>query len=112
MSLFEKQQVFSHAVGMLLCYAHQEGYGLTLGDSYRDPRVFGKLGVREGYGSANSNHKLRLAIDVNLFINGEYIKDSDHQVWIELHDFFEALGGAPIIIGDANHFSFMHYGAR
>ncbi len=112
MKLSDKQQLFTHAIGMLLCYAHQQGYGLTFGDSYRDPRLHGKYGTKKSYSSASSNHKLRLAVDLNLFVKDEYIQDSSHPVWIELHDFFENLGGASMISYDANHFSFIHYNKR
>ena len=48
-------------VADLLHFAHSRGYELTFGDAYRDERLHGRLGVKAGYGSAWSNHKLRLA---------------------------------------------------
>lgn len=110
--LSKKQRKFAKAVGLLICFAYQEGYELTFGDAYRDPRVFGKEGEKKGYSAANSIHKLRLAVDLNLWINDEWIESSEHPAWKELHYFFELQGGAPMIKNDANHFSFLHYGRR
>lgn len=41
MTLGEKQRLFTRMVGLLIEYAYQNGYELTLGDAYRDPRVHG-----------------------------------------------------------------------
>ena len=111
MSLFEKQADFFDAFCELGAYAKAQGYRLTFGDAYRDPRVFGHIGEKNGYGSKNSNHKLRLAVDVNLKVDGVYIEDSAHPAWGVLHQYWEThLGGAPMLLDDANHFSYEHNG--
>ena len=104
MSLSEKQREFSVATIHLLSYLHSLGYEFTWGDAYRDDRC--------NYGHPDSTHRSRLAIDINLFVAGEYISDSEHPAWIKLHDYFELLGGSPIIKNDARHFSFSHNGVR
>lgn len=47
------------------------------GDLFRDPRLHGALGVKQGYGARNSCHKLKIAIDLNLFKDGAFIQDGD-----------------------------------
>lgn len=113
MGLGEQQRKFTYAIATLIRFAYDElGVELTLGDAYRDPRVHGERGEKKGYGSASSNHKNRLALDLNLFVNEEYIKSSAHIVWKKLHIVWEQLGGAPAITNDANHFSFEWEGHR
>ena len=103
-SLSSKQQAFVVAVNHLLTYALSLGYSLTLGDAYRADTCT--------HGHKNSTHRSRLAIDLNLFVDNEYITDSEHPAWEILHDYFELLGGSPMISDDANHFSFEHGNVR
>jgi len=110
-----KQQRFTECVGTLIAYAGSRGYGLTFGDAYRDPRVHGKMGDKVGYAAAKSVHKLRLAVDFNLFVEGVYVTDGKHVAYSELGALWERLdenarwGGR---FDDANHFSFEHNGVR
>lgn len=62
MTLGQKQRHFTRLVGLLIEYAYQQGYELTFGDAYRDPRLHGEMGVKKSYSAANSNHKIRLAV--------------------------------------------------
>lgn len=115
MRLSTKQQAFTSCVGKLIAYADSKGLGLTFGDAYRDPRVHGNVGERKSYSASSSNHKVRLAVDFNLFINGQYIQDGDHPAYIDLGKYWESLhelarwGGR---FKDANHFSFEHEGRK
>ena len=112
MKLSEKQRAFTRMIADLIWYAYDAGYELTFGDAYRDPRVHGELGKKKSYSSASSNHKIRLAVDLNLWVNGEYITTSEHKAWDDLHNYWESLGGAKRIKDDANHFSLEHWGRR
>ena len=83
MSLRAKQSEFLRNTIKLMDFAHEQGFELTYGDAYRDPRC--------PYGSKSSRHRMRLAIDLNLFKNGVYLdKTEDHQV---LGEYWESLGG-------------------
>ena len=65
-------------VARLLDKADELGFEVTLGDAYRDPRVFGPMGMLSSvYGKAKSAHKQRLAIDLNLFRNGQHLPDTE-----------------------------------
>jgi hypothetical protein len=115
MRLSEKQQIFTACIGKLILFASSKEYGLTQGDGYRDPRVFGEMGEKRSYASKNSVHKIRLAHDFNLFVKGEFISDGGHPAWLELGEHWECLhkdarwGGR---FDDANHFSFEHWGCK
>lgn len=70
MSLRKKQSLFASMLPALINKAIELGYEVTLGDAYRDPRLHGAVGVKQGYGHSKSCHKIRLAIDLNLFNKG------------------------------------------
>lgn len=111
MSLSEKQMRFTRKLADLISFAYSMGYGLTFGDAYRDPRLHGEIGEKKSYSHRNSAHKVRLAVDFNLFVNGEY-KSGYCEEYKILHDYWQVLGGAPMIENDPNHFSFEHNGVR
>lgn len=111
MVLSEYQQKFAVAVAKLILQAERMGYAVTLGDAYRDPRVFGNLGEVKGYGNANSCHKLRLAIDLNLFVGGVFRTDTESHR--PLGEWWESQGGSwGGRFNDANHYSFEWKGVR
>jgi len=111
MTLGQKQRKFTKMVSKLISYAYQGGYELTFGDAYRDPRLFGQPGVKKGYGRAESLHKMRLAIDLNLFKNGKYLTETkDHE---PLGVYWESIGGSwGGRFNDGNHYSLEHKGMR
>jgi len=112
-ALGDKQRKFARMAADLILHAYYLGYEVTLGDAYRDPRVFGMIGARKGYGSRNSNHKQRLAIDLNLFKDGEYLAGTeDHRElgeWWESQDSDAVWGGR---FNDGNHYSLQHNGYK
>lgn len=115
MKLSSKQQLFTKYIGALIHFATIKGYGLTFGDAFRDARVHGQLGEKKSYSASKSNHKVRLAVDFNLFVDGEYITDGEHPAYQELGAYWKSLnewcewGGD---FNDANHFSFEHNGVK
>ena len=111
MTLGDKQRKFTRMIGLLIEYAYQEGYELTVGDAYRDPRVHGDVGEKKSYSSANSNHKQRLAMDFNLFKDGKYLTSTeDHR---KLGEYWEDIGGSwGGRFHDGNHYSLEHLGRK
>ena len=111
MSLGNEQRQFTHKLALLITWAYENGYELTLGDAYRDPRVFGRHGEKKGYGRSRSNHKLRLAVDLNLFRDGKYLTATeDHR---PLGEYWESMGGSwGGRFNDGNHYSFEWRGNR
>ena len=113
MTLGQLQRNFTMQVSLLIAYAYENGMELTFGDAYRDPRVHGAVGDKKSYSSASSNHKQRLAVDFNLFIDGVYITDGDHPSYVLLGEYWESLGGAwGGRFNDANHFSMEYRGRK
>ena len=112
--LGDKQKIFTYSVAQLIIYAYSiPGHTLTVGDAYRDPRVFGHVGKSNGYGRKKSLHKQRLAMDFNLFVDGEYMTSTED--FIQLGKFWEGLGEEHSWGGrfsDGNHFSIMYRGMR
>lgn len=112
MRLSELQQKFVRMVVQdLIPMAWLLGYEVTFGDAYRDPRVHGAVGEKRGYSSANSLHKSRLAIDLNLFANGKYLSStSDHK---RLGEYWESIGGTwGGRWNDGNHYSLEYQGRK
>lgn len=111
MTLREKQSKFARMVAQLIEKAFELGYEVTLGDAFRDPRLHGAIGVKKGYGHPKSCHKLRLAIDLNLFKNGQFlVTTEDHR---PLGEWWESIGGTwGGRFNDANHYSLEHEGMK
>lgn len=113
--LLERQFEFMQMLPRLIDYAHKLGYQVTIGDAYRDPRVFGAHGQSSNtpvaYGSHKSCHKLRLAIDLNLFKDGKMLtRSEDHE---PLGLYWESLGGSwGGRFGDGNHYSLSWEGSK
>lgn len=111
MKLGDKQRKFTRMVADLIVFAYSRGYELTFGDAFRDPRVHGGLGDKRSYSSANSLHKQRLAVDFNLFKDGEYLTRTED--YTELGEYWESIGGAwGGRFNDGNHFSIEHGGRK
>lgn len=111
-TLRQKQSRFARMVADLIIKAYDLNLAVTFGDAYRDPRLHGAIGVKQGYGHSKSCHKLRLAIDLNLFNKGgEFLQTTeDHR---ELGEFWESIGGTwGGRFNDANHYSLEHQGMK
>jgi len=99
MNLRQKQSYFAKMVAKLIIYIYESGYEVTLGDAWAH------TGHKE-----DSNHYIRLAIDLNLFKDGVYLDlGEEHN---QFHDFWDSLGGAERIEEDLNHYSVEHNGRR
>lgn len=113
MSLLQTQFAYARLVPRLIDKAHELGYEVTFGDAYRDPRVFGPLGQKRGYGHPSSAHKQRLAIDLNLFKGGAFLDSTEaHKPlgeWWEAQHPLARWGGR---FADGNHYSFEVNGVK
>ena len=113
MGMQKKQSEFVSMVARLVIFAESQGYELTYGDAYRDPRAFGKIGEKGPYGRKSSCHKLRLAVDFNVFIAGTWQKKGTEPCWERLGEYWESMGGSwGGRFDDANHFSLEHEGIK
>lgn len=116
MRLSDKQRMFCEMLGHLLKWIYENDYAVTMGDGYRDPRVFGHLGVSKGYGRKYSNHKIRCAVDLNLFKKdeeGNWVYCTETKDHLPLGEYWESLGGDwGGRFNDGNHYSLEHDGHR
>ena len=111
-SLSDKQQKFVFLVSQLIAWAYGNGYRMTFGEAYRTPEQ-AAINAQKGTGIANSLHTKRLAVDLNLFKDGQYLtKTEDYatvgEYWESL-DHECAWGGR---FRDGNHFSLSHEGVK
>jgi len=107
MTLSQTQSEFAQDVAELIQYIHTSGYSCTFGDAYRDPRSHGEIGSKTAYGAADSLHKQRLAIDLNLFKDGLYLSHTEaHRLfgdhWKGLHP--DNVWGGDFTRKDGNHY--------
>ena len=94
MTLGQRQFKFSHMVALLILHAEQLGYEITFGEAWRplDPRL----------------HGFRLAIDLNLFKDGQYLMSTESH--LPLGEYWESIGGTwGGRFEDGNHYSFGPY---
>ncbi|HEP0305463.1 TPA: M15 family metallopeptidase [Providencia rettgeri] len=110
MTLSEKQALFTVMIAKLIFFADERGYRLTFGEAYRTPEQ-AALNAKTGKGIKNSLHTQRLAVDFNLFINGQYKGDTPS--YLPLGEYWESLGGSwGGRFNDGNHFSLEHNGVK
>ena len=105
MSLSKKQQDFARHVADLIHQIYARGYACTFGHAYRCPDC--------PVGMENSVHKSRLAVDLQLFKDGEYLTDTED--YRQFGEYWKALGyhnrwGGDFSSPDGNHFSYEHQG--
>ncbi|MHB8947566.1 MAG: M15 family metallopeptidase [Rhodoferax sp.] len=111
LTLGQKQRLFTRLIAKLIEFAYAQGYELTFGDAFRDPRAHGAMGVKLGYSHSSSTHKQRLAVDFNLFKDGAFLTSSDDHK--PLGEYWESLGGAwGGRFSDGNHYALEHGGIK
>jgi hypothetical protein len=107
MTLVDKQAQFANMVGKLLVFAGLRGYQITLGDAFRDPRA------TFPYSHPKSLHGMRLAIDLNVFLDGDLLNEKEQ--YLPLAQYWEEMGGTwggRFKKVDCPHFSLAHGGMK
>lgn len=105
MRLGKRQELFARLLPRLLDKAHELGYEIRIGHVMRCQNCY--------VGRKNSNHKLKLAVDLNLFKNGDFMTTTEAhkelgEWWEQQHELC-AWGGR---FNDANHYSIMYQGRK
>lgn len=95
----EAQRLFAKLIPRLIDKIYESGYEVSFGDAWSKPEYKAH--------KANSNHYIRLAIDLNLFKDGAYLTDTlAHEpfgkFWESLHPLCR-WGGR---FKDGNHYEF------
>ncbi len=113
MSLRLMQSEFALMVADLITWVYRhDGWELTFGEAYRTPEQ-AAWDASHGTGIANSLHRQRLAIDLNLFVGGVYRTESD--AYLPLGEYWESKGGSwggRFSQPDGNHFSLSPDGGK
>lgn len=110
LTLGEKQRKFTRMIGELIAWAYANGFQLTFGEAHR-PQVTADWYASQGKGIKNSLHTKRLAVDFNVFKNGEFLTSGDQ--FKALGEFWESIGGTwGGRFNDGNHFSLEHEGVK
>lgn len=111
LNLGQRQRLFMELLPRLLNFIYSKGYEVTGGD------LWAKTGHKN-----NSNHYIRLAIDLNLFLDGKYLEKSESHLqfgkfWMSLHPLCRWGGNwdgdnNPFEFGesDGNHYSIEYEG--
>ena len=105
MTLGQKQELFSRLIPRLYDKAFELGFEIRTGHFMRCQDCY--------TGSKTSNHKLKSAVDLHLFKNGDYMTSTaDHKElgeWWESQHELCSWGGR---FNDGNHYSLEHGGRR
>jgi hypothetical protein len=114
LTLKEKQWLFTRCLWRLLefFYTEHPHWDISIDEAYRPPET-AELYEKQGRGIKNSLHCLRLAVDLNLFIDGVYQKSVEPyrflgEYWKSLHPL--CAWGGDFKNRDARHFSIRHGG--
>lgn len=115
MTLGEKQRLFVKLIGQLIEWAYLNGFELTFGEAFRTAEQAAWNAQRAGTGIVNSLHLKRLAIDLNLFIGGEYQPLSEAhrplgECWKSMNPLCR--WGGDFSRPDGNHYSMEEGGVR
>lgn len=96
MTLGQNQRKFTLMVSDLINWAYNNGYELTFGDAW----------AKTGH-SENSFHYKRLAVDLNLFKDGQYLTTTEAHKPLGIY--WKSLGGTwggDFKRKDGNHYSY------
>jgi len=114
-TLESKQFLFSRKYLLLLDWLFNHGYDVTLGEAWRSDAT-AELDAEQGKGISHSLHRLRLAVDLNLFHNGIFLTQMNDYLPAGLY--WEGLSDSENLFcwggrfGDSDHFSLSYNGIK
>lgn len=109
MSLAQLQQTFAQDAAKLIQKAVELGYQVTFAEAWRTPQQ-AQWNADHGSGIACSLHIERLAIDLNVFVDGVYQADDSKGCYKALGEWWKSLGadhywGGDFKLVDLDHYS-------
>lgn len=108
--MVEKQSKFTQMISDLIKKSYDLGYQMTFAEAYRPPEM-AEIYAKDGRGIKNSLHCKRLAVDFNVFKNGNLLTDGKD--FEDLGKYWESLGGSwGGRFKDGNHFSLEDNGVK
>lgn len=109
--LGKKQELFGFLLSKLIQNIYNAGYSVRVGEVYRTDAAW--LATPRGRAGKRSVHQDKLAVDLNLFKDRQYLWNTeDHRVfgeWWEMQHPLCRWGGH---FGDGNHYSLEHKGVK
>lgn len=112
MTLRQKQSLFARLAATLILHASELGYEVAIGEVWRSEFEAARL-AKLKTGIKRSLHCDKLAIDLNLFRNGVYLRSTAAHAplgeWWERQHTLCRWGGR---FGDGNHYSLEHGGRK
>lgn len=121
MTLGDKQRLFAQLIAEFITWCFANGYEVTFGEAQRS-KAQAEANAASGAGIANSLHLIRLAIDLNLFLDSKPGIDDDiyqpkSEAYLPLGVKWESMHplcrwGGRFSRPDGNHFSLEHEGRR
>lgn len=113
MTLGQKQELFARLYGQLLCWIDEQGWAARLGEVLRTKEQ-AEIYAAQGKGIKNSVHRLKLAGDLFLSVDGKVVWDGPEykacgEYWKSLHESCR-WGGDFRPRRDVYHFSLIHNG--
>jgi hypothetical protein len=117
LTLLEKQQTFSVLLSKFINDLTVRGYKITLGEAFR-PLGVAAIYAAQGEGIKNSLHTMRLAIDLNIFLGGQYLQSENElaipgALWESYStELVECSWGGRFTPPDTDHFSIANDGTR
>lgn len=115
-ALLERQWLFTACLGKLLVWIHQQGWAVTMAEGYIGDSI-NKYSEDTPH-LRTGNHFKRLAQDLNLFVDGQLIRDSGHPAWQAIGAYWKSLApglsawGGDFTRPDANHVSIEYQNIR
>lgn len=114
MSLREQQSLFVSLVGRFIGWVYAAGFELTFSEAWRSPEE-AEIQAQRGAGIVHSLHTERLAIDLNLFKDGQLLTTHDDYLplgdqWKSMHEL--ARWGGDFRRIDVDHFSLEWQGVQ
>ena len=110
--LLNKQQQFSKMLSQFLIWLFANDYEVTFGEVKRTKEQ-AEENASKNIGILKSLHLISLAVDLNLFKNGQFLTDpNDYQL---AGEYWESIGGSwggRFKNVDADHFSLAYNGVR
>lgn len=116
LTLSEAQRAFAKCVANLILWTcEKEGHEVTLGEAWRSTAT-ARIMAEQGKGIVRSLHIERLAIDLNLWRDNQWLQDTEaHEplgaYWKTLHP-LACWGGDFRPRPDGNHYSFQWHGRK
>ena len=108
-TLGQMQREFAICFARLIVWIYDQGWQVTFSEGYIGDSI--DKASEDTPHKRTGNHFRKLAVDINLFINGVLISNGNHSAWRAIHRCWATLHpDAREVPGDANHIGLLYEG--